>query len=66
MIQAAIKKGQTVQLKIKRLGINGEGIGYFRNLILFIPNALPGEEVVATVTNVSQKFAEGQVTKIVK
>ena len=25
-----LKKGQTIHVKIKRLGINGEGIGYYK------------------------------------
>lgn len=66
MGETIIKPGQTVQLKIKRLGINGEGIGYFRRLIVFVPQALPGEEVVATVTKASPKFAEAKLTKLLK
>jgi len=33
------KKGQQISLKIKRLGINGEGIGYYKKLIIFVPGA---------------------------
>lgn len=41
MAETIVKTGQTVPLKIKRLGINGEGIGYFKRLIIFVPYALP-------------------------
>ena len=41
-----INKGQEVLLTIKRMGINGEGIGYYKRLAVFIPFALPEEEVV--------------------
>lgn len=34
---------------IKRLGINGEGIGYYRKKVVFIENALPGEVIIAQV-----------------
>ena len=37
MAETIVKTGQTVPLKIKRLGINGEGIGYFKRLIIFVP-----------------------------
>ena len=30
MTQQLVKKGQQISLKIKRLGINGEGIGYHK------------------------------------
>ena len=30
-------------LDIKRLGINGEGIGFYNRMAIFVPNAIPGE-----------------------
>ncbi|WP_026674118.1 23S rRNA (uracil(1939)-C(5))-methyltransferase RlmD [Alkalihalobacterium bogoriense] len=64
--QAIIEKGQNFPLTIKRLGINGEGVGYFKRTVVFVPGALPGEEVVAEVTNVHPKFAEAKIKKIRK
>ncbi|HPJ00573.1 MAG TPA: 23S rRNA (uracil(1939)-C(5))-methyltransferase RlmD, partial [Enterococcus sp.] len=61
-----LNTGQTLQLKIKRLGINGEGIGYYKRLIVFVPRALPGEEIIAKVTKATPTFAEASLTKIVK
>ncbi|WP_078382095.1 23S rRNA (uracil(1939)-C(5))-methyltransferase RlmD [Sutcliffiella halmapala] len=56
--------GQTFPLTIKRLGINGEGVGYFKKQVVFVQGALPGEEVVAEVTNIKHKFAEAKIKKI--
>ncbi|WP_438821133.1 23S rRNA (uracil(1939)-C(5))-methyltransferase RlmD [Desertibacillus haloalkaliphilus] len=61
-----MKKGQQFPLTIKRLGINGEGVGYFKKQVVFVPGALPNEEVVAEVTKVHPKFAEAKVKKIRK
>lgn len=61
-----LKKDQTLQIKIKRLGINGEGIGYYKRLIIFVPRVLPGEEVQVKITNVTPKYAEAQLTKLIK
>ena len=36
MTQQLVKKGQQISLKIKRLGINGEGIGYYKKLFSFL------------------------------
>lgn len=66
MATIQLNTGQTLQLKIKRLGINGEGIGYYKRLIVFVPRALPGEEVVVKVTKATPTFAEASLTKIVK
>ncbi|WP_078429201.1 23S rRNA (uracil(1939)-C(5))-methyltransferase RlmD [Alkalihalobacterium alkalinitrilicum] len=61
-----LEKGQQFPLTIKRLGINGEGVGFFKRKIVFVPGALPGEVVVAEVTKVNPKFAEAKVKKIRK
>ncbi|WP_203363867.1 23S rRNA (uracil(1939)-C(5))-methyltransferase RlmD [Bacillus sp. REN10] len=62
--QMKIKLKQTFPLTIKRIGINGEGVGYFKRQVVFVPGALPGEEVVVEATKVHPKFAEGRIKKI--
>ncbi|MFS0784658.1 23S rRNA (uracil(1939)-C(5))-methyltransferase RlmD [Bacillus sp. 1P06AnD] len=62
----ALKLGQTFPLTIKRLGINGEGVGYFKRGVVFVPGALPGEEIVAEAVKIHPKFAEAKVKKIRK
>lgn len=59
-----IKLNQTFPLTIKRLGINGEGVGYFKKQVVFVPGALPGEEVVVEATKINPKFAEAKIKKI--
>lgn len=59
-----IKPEQTFPLTIKRLGINGEGVGYFKRQVVFVPGALPGEEVVVEATKVHPKFTEAKLKKI--
>lgn len=61
-----IKIGDEIPLKIKRMGINGEGIGYYQRTICFIKGALPGEKVVAEITDVQPRFITGKVRKIKK
>lgn len=65
-VEMKVKVGQHVPLTIKRLGINGEGVGYFKKQVVFVPGALPNEEVIAEITNVKHKFAEGRVKRIRK
>ena len=61
-----VQLNQTFPLTIKRLGINGEGVGYFKKQVVFVPGALPGEEVVVEATKVHPKYAEAKVKKIRK
>lgn len=62
----SIQTGQQFPLTIKRLGINGEGVGYFKRKVVFVKGALPGEEVVAEVTKAGERFSEAIVRKIRK
>lgn len=64
--QVVVKTGQKVVLTIKRLGINGEGIGYYKRKITFVKGALPGEVIVAKVTKVHPKYLEASLVKIEK
>ena len=63
---AKVQLKQTFPLTIKRLGINGEGVGYFKKQVVFVPGALPGEEVVVEATKVHPKFAEAKIKTIRK
>lgn len=49
---------------IKRLGINGEGIGYYKKKIIFIPGALPGEVVVAKIVKDYPHYLQGELVRI--
>lgn len=59
-------KNQELLLSIKRIGINGEGIGYYKKLAVFVKNALPGEECVVKITKVYEKYAEADLVRIKK
>lgn len=59
-----IEEGMKFPLTIKRLGINGEGIGYYKRNVVFVPGALPGEEITAQVTTVKRNFAEARILKM--
>ncbi|TVV06596.1 23S rRNA (uracil(1939)-C(5))-methyltransferase RlmD, partial [Lactobacillus paragasseri] len=44
--------------------INGEGIGYYKKKIIFIPGALPGEVVVAKIIDRHPHYLEGELVRI--
>lgn len=58
------KHAKVVIITIKRLGINGEGIGYYRKKIIFIPGALPNEVVVAEISAAYPHYLEGKLIRI--
>ncbi len=40
-----LKVKQKIPLKIKKMGINGEGIGFYKKTLVFVPGALKGEDI---------------------
>lgn len=62
--RAALQIGQKIPLTIKRLGINGEGIGYFKHKIVFVAQALPDEVVTAQITKVFLHYALAKILRI--
>ncbi|MCP8617920.1 23S rRNA (uracil(1939)-C(5))-methyltransferase RlmD [Salirhabdus salicampi] len=51
-------------ITIKRMGINGEGIGYYKRKAVFVQGALPGEEVIVVVTREYPKYIRAEMKRI--
>ncbi len=47
------------------MGINGEGIGYYNKLAIFVDQALPEEEIEVIVTEVFDNRAIAKIDKII-
>lgn len=62
----SIRTGDPIIVTVKRLGINGEGVGYYKRKAVFIPGALPGEVIKATVTKVEPTFLTAAIRQIEK
>ncbi len=61
-----IEIGDRLTIEIKRMGINGEGIGYFRKLAIFVEHALPEEEIEVLIEAVYDNRAVAKIDKILK
>lgn len=61
-----VRVKQQMTLTIKSLGINGEGIGYFKKKIVFVPGALPGEVIHAEVTEVEDTYLQARLLKVIE
>ena len=64
--QVEVEEGQRFPLTIKKMGINGEGIGYYKRMAVFVPGALTGEEAVVEVTSISHRYLRAKVHRIRK
>ena len=61
-----MEKKRIIKLKIKKMGINGEGIGYFQRKIVFVPQALPEEYVLARIEKEQAKYINAELVRILK
>ena len=66
MIISPLKIDDEFLVTIKRIGINGEGIGYYKRQAVFIPGAIVGEEVVAKCTKVAKGYSEAELIRVKK
>ena len=55
-----LKVKQKIPLKIKRMGINGEGIGFYQKTLVFVPGALKGEDIYCQITSIKRNFVDSQ------
>jgi len=63
-ITQELNVGDRFPLTIKRIGINGEGIGFFKHVIVFVPKAVPEDVIVCEITEVHDKFLNGRIHKL--
>ncbi|WP_127849782.1 23S rRNA (uracil(1939)-C(5))-methyltransferase RlmD [Lacticaseibacillus hulanensis] len=65
-MQNEVQVGDRFPLTIRRMDINGAGIGYYRRKITFVTGALPDEVVVAEVTAVHDRYLEAKTHRVRK
>ena len=53
-------------IKINGLGSSGEGVGKFGELVIFVENALPNEEILAEIETRKKNYAVGRLIEILK
>lgn len=64
MINHQMKINDLIEVEIKKIGINGEGIGYYNRLTVFVDHALPGETVIVRVREIYPNRIVGDIEKI--
>ncbi|RCX20316.1 23S rRNA m(5)U-1939 methyltransferase [Fontibacillus phaseoli] len=61
-----VAPGDVIVVTIKRLGINGEGVGYYRRKAVFIEGALPDEVIKAEIIRAETKYISAKIKDIEK
>ncbi len=58
--------GQVLDIEVKKIGINGEGIAYFQKHVIFIPGALPTELVKVKIIKIEKTIVQAKLLQIIK
>lgn len=57
--------GSIIKLEIRTMGINGEGIGYYNKLAVFVPGAIQKEVINARIVDIKEKYAIAEIESII-
>ena len=63
-MNAQLNVGDEIFLDIKRIGINGEGIGYYKKLAIFVDGVLPKENVLVKITKLYRGYATAELVEL--
>lgn len=61
-----IKIGDQLEVTIYALAYGGEGIAKHEGLVVFVPEALPGDHVVVSIVQIKKRFARGELKRIIE
>lgn len=59
-------KSSQFSVTIEKLAIGGAGVARHDGLVVFVPDAAPGDELLVEITTKKKNFAEAQIVKILK
>ncbi len=59
-----LKKGQIIELSIKKLAFGGKGIGEYQGRKVFVDSVVPGDTVQASFTRIKPKYAEAKLVEV--
>lgn len=63
MVEQPVHVGDTMDVRITKLGKMGDGVAYFKGFVVFVPGAKIGDEVNIEIETVKESFARAKVVK---
>ena len=61
-----LKRGQEIKLRISDLAFGGKGISKKDDLVFFVKDAIPNQEVIAKISKIKKKYAEAYSIETLK
>jgi len=60
------QQGQLVELEITDLADSGDGVGRYDNIVVFVPDTVTGDRVLAKLTRVKPRYANAKLDRILE
>ncbi|WP_418791744.1 23S rRNA (uracil(1939)-C(5))-methyltransferase RlmD [Phosphitispora sp. TUW77] len=54
-----------IELYIETVNHQGEGVGRYRGMAVFVPFTIPGEKVLVKINSVKKNFAQGEIVEVI-
>lgn len=65
-MEIPVVRGKKYNVEIVSMGHSSEGVGKYQDFTIFVPYALPGEQVEVLITEVKKNYAKGKMINIIK
>src|SRR5690606_2615116 len=65
-VQAPVQIGEEYEIAIEGLTHDGHGVGRAEGFTLFVPGALPGERVRASVAEVKKQYGHARLVEVLQ
>ncbi|NES07640.1 MAG: 23S rRNA (uracil(1939)-C(5))-methyltransferase RlmD [Okeania sp. SIO2F4] len=66
MATSVWQQGQLVEISITDLTDNGDGVGRYDQKVVFVPDTVPGDRLIARLTIVKRKYAYGKLHQLLE
>ncbi len=65
MSDSDYQQGQRLELEITDLTDTGEGVGRYQDQVVFVPDTLPGDRIIARLLHIKRKYAIARLEKLI-
>lgn len=62
----ALQSGQQHVVSVEKITHGGAGLAHIDGIAVFIPNAIPGQQVQITIVKHKERYAEGRLDKVIR
>ena len=66
LVDAILEKGQILEIKIEDIGTEGQGIGKYDGLAIFVKDTVVDHVVKVELTKLKKNYAFGKVVEVVQ